>query len=165
MTAPVRSVVAVDAPVEQVFEVLASEQWPATKARRLGDGSTVVRREQRPDGGVLLVVSRALPDGAPGFVQKLLPRDGKVLQTDDWGPADGDGGRSGTWQVEIPGAPARLAGTMRLRPDGGGTAYVVEGSVKVSVPLVGGKVETYVADMAVRLAAKEGALLRETVRG
>ena len=165
MTAAVRSRVEVDAPVERVFEVLTSPEWPASKDRRFSDGSTVVRREERADGGVLVAVSRELPAGAPGFVQKLLPKDGRVLQTDEWAPADGDGTRSGTWKVEIAGTPARLGGTMRLEPASGGTAYVLEGSAKVQVPLVGGRVESYVADMAVRLAAKEGELLREAVRG
>ena len=162
MTAPVRSRVMVDAPVERVFEVLTSPEWTQAKAARFHDGSTVVRHEQGAGGAVVLAVSRELPAGAPGFVQKLLPKDGRVLQTDEWAPDDGSGSRSGTWRVEIPGTPARLGGTMRLELGATGTAYVLEGTAKVSVPLVGGRVEAYVADMAVRLAAKEGELLRET---
>lgn len=165
MSAPVRSSVVVEAPVPAVFDVLTSAQWVATRADRFGDGSVVVRREERPDGSVLLAVSRELPGGAPGFVQRLLPEDRRVLQTDDWAPAAPDGTRTGTWRAEIAGTPARLGGTMRLAPTTDGTVYVVEGQARVSVPLVGGKVETYVATMAARLAVEEGGLLREVVRG
>jgi hypothetical protein len=35
----------------------------------------------------------------------------------------------------------------------------------VSMPLVGRRVESYVAEMAGRLAAKEGELLRDALRG
>ena len=165
MTAPVRSIVRTTGTVEQVFAVLTSDAWVAEKAERLRDGSTVVRREARPGGGVLLAVSRELPDGAPGFLQRLLPKDGRVVQTDDWGPPESSGARSGTWQVELPGVPARLGGTMRVEDAGDGAVYVVEGTTTVSVPLVGGKAESFIADMVGRLGAKEGELLQSAVRG
>ena len=164
MTAPVRSRELVGAPVERVFDLLVSPRWAATRAQRFADGSTVVRHEQRADGGVVVAVARELPAGAPGFVQRLLPPDARVVQTDEWSAADGDGVRAGTWTVEIDGVPARLGGTMRLEPATGGTQYDREGAATVSVPLVGGRVERYVAEMAGRLAAKEGELLREAVR-
>jgi len=164
VTAAVRSREVVDAPVERVFAVLTSAEWAAARGRRFGDGSTVVRAERRPDGGALVAVARELPSGAPGFVQRLLPKDARVVQTDDWAPA-ADGIRTGTWTVSLAGVPARLGGALRLEPAAGGTAYEVVGTAEVSVPLVGGRVESYVADMAGRLAAKEAALLRELVRG
>ena len=169
MSAAVRSSVTVSGTVEQVFAVLTSEGWVATRAERFADGSTVLRREQRPGSGLLLAVRRELPAGAPGFLTRLLPQDAAVVQTDEWAPADASGARSGTWRVEISGAPARLGGTMRLDPvaDGGApvTAYALEGQAKVSVPLVGGKAEAYIADMVQRLAAREGVLLAEALRG
>lgn len=164
MSAPVRSTTTTNGTVEQVFAVLTSPEWVAAKAQRFGDGSTVVRREERPDGGVLLAVSRELPAGAPGYLTTLLPKDGRVQQTDDWGPVEADGARSGTWQVEIAGAPARMGGTLRLEPAAGGAAYVVEGEATVSVPLVGGKAERFIAEMVSKLGSKEGELLQETVR-
>ena len=100
--------------METVFAALSSEGWAHRKAEVLSDGSQVVKREEKPDGGVLLVVSRELPDGVPGFLEKFLPRDGRANQTDDWGPARPDGSRHGTWAAEIPGAPADVRCTMRL---------------------------------------------------
>jgi hypothetical protein len=161
VTAPVRSETRTPATVVEVFSVLTSEAWVERKAARFRDGSTVVRREVLPDGGVVLAVARELPDGAPGFLAKLLPKDGRVVQTEDWGPPDADGARSGTWRVELPGAPARLGGTLCVEPVGRGTRYLREGEAKVSVPLVGGRAEQFVAEMVMKLGQKESDLLLE----
>lgn len=162
MTAPVRSSVRTGSPVGEVFDVLTSERWVAQKAGRFHDGSRVVRRDALPGGGLRLAVSRELPDGAPGFLTKLLP-DGRVVQTDEWAADDGSGTRTGTWRVELAGAPARLGGTMRIEPDGTGSAYLVVGETKVSVPLVGGKAEAFIAEMVGKLGRTEGELLRTTL--
>lgn len=145
--------------VETVFRILSDASWAQRKDEALHDGSRVVRREDTPDGGVVLVVSRSLPDGVPGFLERFLPADGRVTQTDEWGPEQG-GTRSGRWQVEIPGAPARLGGTMRLDPTPSGSRYLIEGEVKVKVPVVGGKAEGFIAGMVEKLAAKEADVLR-----
>jgi hypothetical protein len=159
MTAPVRSTFTSAGSVQQVFDVLTSADWVATKAQRFGDGSLVKDREERPDGGLLLAVSRTLPDGVPGFLQKFLPSDGRVLETFEWDADGGDGTRTGRWHAVIPGAPARLGGTMRLEPTASGSTYTITGEVKVKVPLIGGKAESFIADMVQQLAAKEADLL------
>ncbi len=163
MTAPVRSETRTTSAVAEVVDVLTSEAWVERKAARFGDGSTVVRREVLPGGGVVLAVARELPDGAPGFLTRLLPKDGRVVQTDEWAPDDGSGTRTGTWRVELAGAPARLGGTLRVAPDGAGSTYVVAGETKVSVPLVGGRAESFIADMVARLGRTEGELLRSVL--
>ena len=147
------------ADVETVFAALSSEAWAHRKAEVLKDGSQVVRREDKPDGGVLLVVSRELPEGVPGFLEKFLPRDGRANQSDDWGPAGADGSRRGRWSAEIPGAPAQVNGTMRLEPSGAGCAYTIDGEVKVRIPLIGGKAEKFLAGMVGRLTEKEADVL------
>ena len=147
------------APVDDVFDLLTSERWAQTKRERFHDGTELVRREERPDGGVLVEVSRELPGGVPGFLERFLPKDGRVRETFDWQPPVGDGTRRGTWKVDIAGAPARLGGTMRLEPTAAGSRYTIEGDAKVSVPVVGGRAESFIGDMVVRLAAKEGELL------
>jgi hypothetical protein len=145
--------------VEEALSRLVSPQWAATRAHALHDGSSVVRHEPRPDGGVLVAVSRELPSGGPGLLERFLPKDGRVVQTDEWEPAVG-GARSGRWRAELAGAPVALGGTMRLEPSGTGSRWTVEGEVGVRVPLVGGKAERLVADLVVRLADKEAELLR-----
>jgi len=152
------------AEVERVHGVLSGPDWAERKAEALHDGSRVVEREVKPDGGVRLVVSRELPAGGPGFLQRFLPKDGRVVQTDDWGPSQ-DGVRQGTWQVVLPGVPATLGGTMRLEPTATGTRYVIDGAIEVPIPLVGGKAESFIADMIQKLTAREAEVLQDAVSG
>ena len=158
-----RSVLESTGSVEHVFATLTSAEWVATKAARFRDGSLVKVREDRPGGGVILAVSRELPGGVPGFLERFLPADGRVVETFDWAAAGDDGTRSGSWKADIPGAPARLGGTMRLEPTSAGSRYTIEGDVKVSVPLIGGKAERFIADMVQKLAVKEHQLLVTTL--
>ena len=160
MSKPVRRSFSLDHDVETVFATLSSERWPQRTAEVLHDGSRVVRREDKPDGGVLLEVSRELPQGVPGALERFLPRDGRATQTDDWAAPDPDGVRRGTWRAQIPGAPAQVGGAMRLQPAPAGCTYVFEGEVTVRVPLVGGKAEAFVSAMVERLMDKEADVLR-----
>jgi hypothetical protein len=151
----------IPADVETTFAAISSDGWAAAKAAKLNDGSEVVKREES-GGGVTLVVSRKLPDGIPGFLQKILPADGRVTQTDVWAAAK-DGTRTGTWKADTPGSPAKVAGTMRLEPAASGCTYVVEGEVKVSVPLIGGKAEDVAVGMTKKLTSSEAEVLRGMV--
>jgi hypothetical protein len=155
----------IPASVSEVFELRTSERWVAMKAERLNDGSTMVKRTERPDGGVDISVSRQLPSGVPGFLEKFLPKDQRAIQNESWGPPDAEGKCSGTWSVDIPGAPAKLGGTSTVEPSGDGCVQVISGTVKVSVPIVGGKAESFIADMTMKLMTKEAELMVASLSG
>lgn len=153
----------VAASVEDVFALRTSQRWVDLKRERLRDGSTLVSRTERPDGGVDFSVSRELPSGVPGFLERFLPKDGKAVQNESWGPPDAQGVCHGTWSVDIPGAPARLGGTASVEPTSIGAALIINGTAKVPVPLIGGKAEQFIVDMTKKLMAKEGELMVETL--
>jgi hypothetical protein len=148
--------------VETAYAAISGSGWAPAKAMALGDDSKVVSRDVGEGGAVTLVVSRKLPDGIPGFLTKFLPADGRVTQTDTWA-ASVAGVRSGTWVADTPGSPAKVSGTMRLEPSGSGCSYIVEGTAKVSIPIVGGKAEGVVVGMTEKLTAKEADVLRSMV--
>lgn len=148
--------------VETAYAAISGEQWAPAKAAALGDDSKTVSREVGAGGAVTLVVSRKLPDGVPGFLSKFLPADGRVIQTDTWSPA-ADGVRKGTWVAATPGSPADVRGTIRLEPAPNGCTYVIEGTAKVSIPLIGGKAENLVVQMTEKLTAKEVEVLTSLV--
>lgn len=162
MSKPVGSSHETGADVERAHGVLTGPDWADRRAAALGDGSRVVERQQRADGGVRMVVSRELPEGGPGFLQRFLPSDRRVVQTDEWDPPQ-DGVRRGTWQVVLPGLPARLEGTMALEPTASGSRHVVDGTITVPVPLVGGRAEAFIAEMIGKLAAREAQVLRDAL--
>jgi hypothetical protein len=149
----------IPATVQQVFDLRTSERWVALKAEKLRDGSALVRRVERPDGGVDFSVSRELPSGVPGFLERFLPKDGKAVQNESWGPPDAAGVCRGTWSVDIPGAPAKLGGTSALEPSGDGSVQVIVGTVKVGIPIIGGKAESFIVEMTQKLMGKEAELM------
>jgi hypothetical protein len=152
----------IPADVETAYAAISGEGWATAKAAGLQDESKVVSRTVGAGDAVTLVVTRRLPDGIPGFLQKFLPSDGRVTQTDTWA-ASADGVRAGTWRADTPGSPVKVAGTMRLEPASGGCTYVVEGEIKASIPLIGGKAEDVAVGMTKKLTASEADVLRGLV--
>lgn len=153
----------IPAGVQEVFDLRTSERWVDLKRDKLNDGSKLVSRTVRPDGGVDFSVSRELPRGVPGFLEKFLPKEGRAVQNESWGPPDANGRCSGSWSVDIPGAPATLGGTSTLEPSGDGSVQVIKGTAKVSVPLIGGKAESFIVEMTQKLMAKEAELMVATL--
>ena len=64
-----------------------------------------------------------------------------MTETYEWGGATGDGTRTGTLTVEVAGAPVAMRSSVRLAPAAGGTQISIDGDLKASIPLFGGKVE------------------------
>jgi hypothetical protein len=96
-----------------------------------GDEAMSVRLEQkRPSEGI------------PSFARKFVGDSIHIVQEEDWSsPTDA------AVAVSIPGKPAQLNGTVRLRPDDAGTVETVSGELRVDIPLVGGKIEVLIAEL------------------
>lgn len=105
-------------------------------------------------------VERELPtDKIPDFAKKFVGATITVVQTETWHPADASGGRQADVRGEIKGTPASFSGTASLTPDGSGTVQSADLDVKVAVPLIGKKVEPYIAQ------AIEASLVKEQELG
>ncbi|MEO6204696.1 MAG: DUF2505 domain-containing protein, partial [Mycobacteriales bacterium] len=70
-----------------------------------------------------------------------------------------------SWTAEITGAPARIRGTQRISPIEGGNLHEIAGEVKVSVPLIGGKAEAFIAEQVLGLVVAEVAVVELVLRG
>ena len=156
---------AIDLPadVETAFRLLTSEAWPQALAAQLHDESELLSAVATTDGGMQVSIRRRLPEGVPGFLKRFLPADGRVVQTDAWRPAVG-GGRTGSWSVTYPGSPGELGGEAALTPAGDGCRWTVEGSVRMPVPLLGGRIEGYVAPLLEKLVLRQGEVLQAQLR-
>ena len=60
-------------------------------------------------------------------------------QTDEW-RRQADGSWSGTFDVDVQGAPVHIDGTMKLVPDPDGSRHEVALDFQVKIPIVGGKI-------------------------
>lgn len=159
MPRPLSSSVDVHVGVDRTYAVLTGPEWPAALEAQLHDGSEVVRAEPTEGGGALVVLSRRLPEGVPGPLQRFAPADGRVVQTDHWDPAV-DGVRRGTWEVTFAGSPGTISGQHLLEPAPGGARWTVTGQVQVRIPLLGGQVEGFLAPLLEKLVARQGEVLR-----
>lgn len=100
--------------------------------------------EQLEDGGDVVWRTRSqVTVDLPGFAKKVLAPTNTIEQEHRWGP-EREGVHEGTFTVETKGAPVQTHGTMRLEAmPGGGTRHRIEATLKVKVPLIGGKVEAW----------------------
>ena len=139
---------------EGVFAMLTDEAF----LKQVCEATGAVRYEVGVEVnglGAAVTTRRELPtDQIPDFIKRFVGQTLTVLRVDLWEPAAADGSRQGTIVVEIVGAPVRMTGTLGLRPDGEGTVENVDGDLKASVPLIGGKIEQ-ATEPAIRSALRK----------
>jgi TusA-related sulfurtransferase len=97
-----------------------------------------------PDGqSMSVLIDQTQPaKGIPSFAQKFVGDEIRVVQEESW--TDGSGA---DLSVTIPGKPGHLKGAIRLSGNGSGTVETVSGDIKVSIPLLGGKLEALIGDL------------------
>ena len=94
-----------------------------------GTGFTLVNDQVQPTAGL------------PAFAKKFAGETTKAIQREEWDSHD-----HGTLTIETPGKPTSMSGTITLTASGGGTVERVELEIKAKVPLIGGKLESLMAD-------------------
>jgi Protein of unknown function (DUF2505) len=103
-------------------------------------------------GAAVLIARTQSLQGAPGIATKFVGDTVRIVQREEWRTATEAG-----FAMEIPGKPGRLDGGIVLRDNGDGTTdQLFSGEVKVTVPLVGGKLEQMVASILEKALVKEG---------
>jgi hypothetical protein len=100
---------------------------------------------------VVITQTQAM-EGAPAAARKLVGGSVQIVQREVWhGPDRAD------FSMEIPGKPGHLRGSVELVDNGDGSCdELFTGEVKVNVPLIGGKLEGFVADILTRALRREG---------
>jgi hypothetical protein len=94
------------------------------------------------NAGRTITTDRTMPTNKfPDFVRSYVGSSLTITQVDSWGPAQEDGVREGTIVVSVASMPIKLTGTLSLRPAPGGAVMTVDGNLKASIPLIGGRVE------------------------
>lgn len=93
--------------------------------------------------------------GIPAFAKKFVGDEITIVQTEHWTTADHAG-----VVVELPGKPGDMVGTAQLRESGGTTTETVDLTVKVGIPLVGGKLEGLIGDLLLKALKAENVVGR-----
>jgi Protein of unknown function (DUF2505) len=151
-----------DADRAAVFAMLTATAFQERKCAATGALESEVEIERFPDGGATIRTQRRMPtDQVPDYARAFIGSSLVITQIDDWAPPGVDGAREGTVVVEIKGAPIRFAGSLALGPgtDGAGTVEAIDGDIKASVPLIGGRMERALEPAlkaAIRVEEREG---------
>jgi hypothetical protein len=149
-----------DAPLTDVGEMLME---PAFR-EQVCDAQRAVRKTVSvgPDGGGMkVVVDMVQPtDGIPRFAKKFVGDEINLVQTERWSDIE-----NARVEVLIPGKPGQMNGTVTLREEGGTTTETVDMEVRVSIPLVGGKIESLIADLLRKALRAENAVGRQYLAG
>lgn len=154
MMAPMkfRHELAYDAPPAAVFEMLADPEFRQAACAAQDVISAEVILEREGNGFTLTVDQEQRTDDLPSFARTFAGASTRAIQREQWADTTG-----GTLQIDTPGKPSTLKGTITLRPEGSGTVEIVELEIKVKVPLIGGKIEKLLGEkVAAGMDAEHG---------
>lgn len=160
MATRVREELAYDAPAEAVHAMLNDPKFRervCERMRVIRASATVV-----PQGSASVVtIDQVQPaQGLPSFATKLVGDEIRIVQQETWTSRD-----HADVRVTIPGKPGEMVGSSDLVESGGRTVETVDLEIRVRVPLVGGKIESLVADMLRKALAAENAEGRAYLSG
>ena len=89
------------------------------------------------------------------MAKSLLGGDLVIKRVESWAAG------AGTVEVTLSGVPGRLDGGFTVTDNGSGSKVTLTGEVKVSIPLMGGKLEKVIAEQVVVLLDKESEFTSE----
>ena len=132
-----------DAPPEEVFEMLKSEEFREKVCQNLKQTiSYDVSITPQGEGMDVRVEQVQETKGVPSVAKKIVGDETTIIQKEHWTSP-----RKADLDIEIPGKPGSVKGDITLAEQGDGTVETVSVDIKVSVPLVGGKIEKMLADL------------------
>ncbi len=144
-----------DATPDQVAAMLADPAFVDAKCELMGSLQHDAQVQGDAAGEFTVTSTRTLPtDSFPDVARKFVGATIMIKQVDQWQAPAPDGSRQGTVTMKIVGQPVNLHGAWSLGPDGKGTVQTMQGELKASVPLLGGKLER-AAEPAIRAALRK----------
>ena len=135
-------------PVDAVIAMLQDEKNTIDKYESMGHREVAILEFVSNDEMLRIVSSRVVDVELPGFAKKALKPTNTMVQTDEWHGHDDEW--SGSFNVEVKGAPVRIAGTMSLTPAAGGSRHDVSIELQVKVPVIGNKIAAWVGTSEVQ---------------
>jgi uncharacterized protein YndB with AHSA1/START domain len=141
-----------DAPLADVFAMLSDPAFRQRSAEAMGVISADVSIHAK-GAGISVKIDQVQPtEGVPSFAKKFAGETTRAVQTEEWDSPSG-----GTISIQTPGKPTSINGTLALTTSGTTTTETLDVEVKVKVPLVGGKLESLMADLVAKGMDKEHA--------
>ncbi len=132
--------------VDTVFNTLCSEEYIKAKMDSIGARETNVKQAGANGTEATLIYARKEKAEAPSALKKFVKEWNDVESTDQWTGAAG-GEYTCHYKVDMSG-PVDISGVHTLVPNGAGTTSTIKTTIKCGIPLVGKKLEEFVAGLA-----------------
>jgi hypothetical protein len=149
-------------PADEVYATMVDPDYLRARLERIGGpGANLLEHSADVQGARYRLRLGLDAKDLPAVVRSVLPGNLTIERNERWSRQD-SGRYLGDVDVTIPGAPASATGGMRLRdlPEGG-SELNVRADVRVSVPLIGAKIEGVVGEQVQRLLTAETAFTDE----
>jgi hypothetical protein len=123
--------------------------WQARLAEFSGGTAELSFLHTSADGQVTVTVTLGLlRDRLPKVVTQVRPGDLQMVRTETWTP-DEHGEVHGDIDVAVPGVPLSATGRATITPAESGSHLTYSTTVAVKVPIVGGRIETFIGGQTV----------------
>jgi Protein of unknown function (DUF2505) len=133
------------ATVEQVHSAFGTQDYWLARLAAFGGAKTLDSLGVDSDGTVTVTVTEDLRQGGlPRMLATLYRGDLNIMSTEKWRP-EPDSRLCGEISVAVTGAPGSGHGAAVLAPSEDGSRLNLSATVDFNVPLVGGRIERYVA--------------------
>jgi len=138
------------APADDVFSTLVDEAFLTARLRDIGGkAAALLEHEIAGDTAAFRLRQGVDANKLPGAVRSILNGDLVVEREERWRGFESAG------RATISGVPATISSRGKLTASGGSTVLLISAEVKVSIPLIGGKIEKVVAEQVTKLLAAE----------
>lgn len=132
---------------DAVYAALTDEQFLVRKSEAI-EATDITASVERTAEGAAVQLRRTVELHLPGFAKKLTGSHVTLVDEQRWRPAEVDGSRVASVSGTLGGHSGGLTGTVAITPAGpDASTVVVEGEVKVSVPIVGGRIEKLITGL------------------
>lgn len=124
-----------------LFELLSNDQFDDELMNALKMDKKLIEKADKPEGK-LFKIHLTSADAIPAIAKKFVGEYLSYVETRQWMTAS----NSNTWCIvpEVKGASVEAKGTTEIVADGNGCIRRTKGTVSVSLPLIGKKIEEMV---------------------
>lgn len=96
-----------------------------------------------PSGkGMSVRIDQVQQTPVPAFARRIIGSTTRAVQLEEWSDH-----RNAVLEIQTPGIPGSMKGTITIEPSGSHATEVVELDVRSGVPIIGGRLEKLMADL------------------
>lgn len=142
-----------DTDMDAMWGMITRQDYWDEKYSALGASAVSWQTFQATDDTFTYTSVRNVPADLPSVAKKIVGDTNTVTTTERW-TREGDSAAA-TIEIQVKNVPGATTGTMEMSPTGGGTSWSFDFDTKVSIPMVGGKLESIMTDQTGDQLAQE----------